>query len=361
MMLVATLKRALENRYQPEGYARIRDALDNFARVAEGMRLALDDPEDVLRLGVASAALSGDAGSVLLAIRRVRDVLGNPVTSILLVGDGSIIPFWQMTNPVTDRSLDPDPLVASDNPYGTQREEPQEYLAPPLPVGRMLDSPRGQLQDFLDSIDAAKASRINRTARSGAAAVVNADWAEISALAAATLPQPVEWHLSPGYQMVPSDAGRKYLYFNLHGFPDEAEWKGYSVPRGQYVTAVTPGSFQAEHVSGSIVFAENCYGAAVAGKTVRNSCALSLVKAGAAFVGATGLAFGSHLAPRVYLEDADYLGRSFFGALTEPGTSLGTALVKARQAYLSEGTPWMNPFKQKTLLQFVLFGDPGWN
>jgi hypothetical protein len=360
MMLVATLKRALESRYQPDGYARIRDALDDFARVAGATRLALDDPGDVAPLGVTSAS-SGDAGSLLLTIRSVRQALDDAITGILLVGDGSIIPFWQMTNPVTDRSLDPDPLVASDNPYGTQKEDPQEYLAPPLPVGRLLDSPRGQLQNFLDSIAAATASRTSRAARSGAAAVVNADWAEISTQAAATLPQPVEWHLSPGYRMVPSDAGRKYLYFNLHGFPDEAEWKGYDVVRGQYVTAVTPGSFQAEHVSGSIVFAENCYGAAVAGKTARNSCALSLVKAGAAFIGSTGLAFGSHMAPRAYLEDADRLGRSFFEALAVPGTSLGAALAKARQAYLSEGTPWTNPFKQKTLLQFVLFGDPGWN
>lgn len=363
-MLVATFKQALENRYRPDGYAKIRDALDDFARVAGATMLALDDPADVRRVG-AAPALSGDAGSALLTIRKVRQVLRDAITSILLVGDGSIVPFWQMTNPVTDRSLDPDPLVATDNPYGTLTEDLDEYLAPSLPVGRLVDSSMGTLQDFLDLIAATTANHVNRPARSGAAAVVNADWAEISAEAAAALPQPIDWHLSPGYRLVPSDVDRRYLYVNLHGFPDEAEWKGYDTIRGQYVTAVTPDSFHAEQVSGSIVFAENCYGAAVVGKTARNSCALSLVKAGAAFVGATGLAFGSHLAPKIYLEDADCLSKNFFDQLNNPGRLLGQALTNARIAYRDtspgEGTPNTNPFKQKTLLQFVLFGDPEWH
>jgi hypothetical protein len=360
-MLAATVRRALESQYGAEGYAKIRGALEIFAQVAGAKRLALDDKEDVGPIGV-TPAMNGDAGSLMLTIRAVCKASSNPITSLCLIGGDSIVPFWQMTNPVTDRSLDPDPLVASDNPYGSRGETPREYLAPPLPVGRLVDSSRGSLQDFLDLIAATTAQRSSRPARSGAAAVVNADWAEVSVKAAAPLPQPVDWHLSPGYRMIPSDANRRYLYVNLHGFPDQAEWKGYDTIRGQYVTAASPDVFQEEHVSGSIVFAENCYGAAITGKTARNSCALSLVKAGAAFVGATGLAFGSHLAPGIYLEDADCLGRSFFEELRKPGISVGTALRNARRIYLDDGgTPMTNPFKQKTLLQFVLYGDPEWN
>jgi hypothetical protein len=109
------------------------------------------------------------------------------------------------------------------------------------------------------------------------------------------------------------------------------------------------------------VFAENCYGAQTPGRTPSNSCALSLVQQGAAFVGATGLAFGSHLAPNFFLDDADALARSFWSEFTS-GAKLGEALRRARADYLNDpNTPETNPFKQKTLLQFILLGDPGWN
>jgi hypothetical protein len=86
-----------------------------------------------------------------------------------------------------------------------------------------------------------------------------------------------------------------------------------------------------------------------------------LVREGAAFVGATGLAFGSHLAPNFFLDDADALARSFWSEFTA-GAELGEALRRARLDYRDDSTtPETNPFKQKTLLQFILLGDPGWN
>jgi hypothetical protein len=158
-----------------------------------------------------------------------------------------------------------------------------------------------------------------------------------------------------------ADTDHEFLYFNLHGFDGAAEWKGYDSVQERFVTAVTPDAFDREYVSGSIVFAENCYGAQTPGRTPSNSCALRLVQQGAAFVGATGLAYGSHLAPNFFLDDADALARSFWSELTA-GVTLGESLRRARTAYYGDtNTPETNPFKRKTLLQFVLLGDPGWN
>jgi hypothetical protein len=175
----------------------------------------------------------------------------------------------------------------------------------------------------------------------------------------------VDWHLTPGYVMNGStvrDTDREVLYFNLHGFSGQSDWKGYEPTRGQYVTAVTPDAFDRRFVSGSIAFAENCYGAQTIGRTPQNSCALRLVREGAAFIGATGLAFGSHLVPRMFLEDADLLARSFFAHFCRDRQDLGSALRDARMDYLADATtPASDPYKQKTLLQFVLLGDPGWN
>lgn len=361
MMLAVTARKALEGRYRSDGYQNIRAALDAYAAVADAQLVAVDDAHDMSPIGL-PAATSGEPATLLLSLRAVRRKVGN-VDSILLVGGDSIVPHWRMTNPVTDRSVDPDETVMSDNPYGTDTEDLSEYLAPPVAVGRLTDFPRGTADDFVKLIGAATDARRGRTVRSRSAVVSNADWANYSQKAAQSLPGP-DWHLSPGYVMDQgrrADTDREFLYFNLHGFTGEADWKGYDTVRERFVTAVTPDAFDQQYVSGAVVFAENCYGAETPGRTPQNSCALRLVREGAAFVGATGLAFRSHLAPNFFLDDADALARSFWREFTA-GAELGEALRRARLDYLDDiTTPETNPFKQKTLLQFILLGDPGWN
>ena len=93
--------------------------MDKFAAASgDASVLALDDAADMSPFGVTPVA-SIDAGIVLLAIRALRAAVSIPVTSLLLIGDDSVIPFWRISNPVTDRQIDPDPVVLTDNPYGT--------------------------------------------------------------------------------------------------------------------------------------------------------------------------------------------------------------------------------------------------
>jgi hypothetical protein len=362
MMLTVTARGPLEKRYGPEGYTQIRVALTSFAEAAGATLVALDDSADMSAFGLPAAA-GTDAGSLLLSIRALKGPHGD-VDSLMLVGGDNIIPFFRLTNPVTDRSVDPDEVVFSDNPYASSTETLEEYLAPSLPLGRLTDFARGSTQDFVDLITAATANRTNRTIRQRAALLVNAEWSDPSQSVAAALPGPVDWHFSPGYSIdrtTQADMNREFLHFNLHGFTGVAEWKGYDSVRDQFVIAATTDGFDRQYVSGSVVFAENCYGAEITGRTPANSCALKLVREGAAFIGATGLAFGSHVAPRFLLEDADVLAKSFWGAFAGGAMPLGPALGKARSDYLLRDGAGNNPYKMKTLLQFVLLGDPGWN
>jgi len=362
-VLAITVCNTLIARYGAQGYQNIRAALNVYAAAAQAHFVVLDDPNDEILKALSLQPAAGvEAGSLLLPLCAVRQALGVS-DSILLVGGDSIVPHWRMTNPVTDRSVDPDETVMSDNPYGTDTEDLSEYLAPPVAVGRLTDFPRGTADEFVKLIRAAAAARQGRPIRNRSAVVSNADWANYSQKAAQSLPGP-DWHLSPGYAMDQGrrpDTDREFLYFNLHGFTGEADWKGYDTVREQFVTAVTPDAFDQRYVSGAVVFAENCYGAETPGRTPQNSCALRLVHEGAAFVGATGLAFGSHLAPNFFLDDADALACSFWSAFTG-GAELGESLRRARLDYRDDSTtPETNPFKQKTLLQFILLGDPGWN
>ncbi|MGD0569143.1 MAG: C25 family cysteine peptidase [Candidatus Sulfotelmatobacter sp.] len=361
MMLAVTVRAQLEGRYGSQGYQQIRTALEGYAEEASARLVALDDAEDMTAMNL-PAVTGAEAGTLLLSLRAVRGKLGN-VDSILLVGGDGIVPHWRMANPVADRGVDPDPNVLSDNPYGTDADSLEQYLAPPLAVGRLTDFARGSAGDFVQLINLATKSREARTQRSGSVAVTSIDWSDYSHQAAVALPA-VAWYFSPGYLMNRghgADADHEFLYFNLHGFDGKPDWSGYDSIQERFVTAVTPDAFEQQYVSGAVVFAENCYGAQTPGRTPSNSCALSLVQQGAAFVGATGLAFGSYLAPNFFLSDADALARSFWSEFTS-GAKLGEALRRARADYLNDpNTPETNPFKQKTLLQFVLLGDPGWN
>ena len=363
MILLVTVGTALRDKYGSAGYKNVRQALDEFAEVADGRVVALDEPDDVNALGIPSLA-ARDPGSILLSIRAIRRQ-SSGVDSLLIAGGDDVIPFWKMTNPVADRVVDPDPVVATDNPYGTQSETLEEYLAPQLSVGRLHDYGNGNGQAFVDLIRAATSFRQERPSRTGSGVVINSDWSEFGQKAAATLPTPVDWHITPGYVIndgTASDTNRAALYFNLHGFSDQPQWKGYDPIRGQYVTVVAPETFHGRFVSGSVVFAENCYGAQTIGRTPKNSCALQMVREGAAFIGASGFAFGSHLVPGMFLEDADFLAQAFFSNFWAARQSLGDALRDARQQYRDDThTPMSDPYKQKTLLQFVLLGDPGWN
>ena len=253
MMLAVTVRKALEDRYRASGYQRIRASLNKYSAAAEAPVVALDDADDMNTLNL-SAVTGSEPGTLLLSLRAVQRRMSG-VDSILLVGSDSIFPHWRMTNPVTDRSIDPDETVLSDNPYGTDTEDLEEYLAPPLAVGRLTDFPRGSADDFVKLIDAATSARSGRTARSRSAVVSNADWADYSRKAAVALPGQ-DWHLSPGYLMNQADTDREFLYFNLHGFAGQADWEGYDTVQGRFVTAVTPDAFDQQYISGEIGFTE---------------------------------------------------------------------------------------------------------
>src|SRR6266480_838418 len=241
----------------------------------------------------------------------------------------------------------------------------EEQLAPSRPVGRLAVPDNASIDDFVELVQRFP-HRTNPPAvgQPGAALVINQDWADYSRKVAQALPEPLVWHLAPGYEMnaaTRKDAARATLYFNLHGFINDPEWKCYSTLQRDFVAAVTPGGLDRSCVAGAVSFAECCYGAQIQGRTADDSCALKLVQEGASFIGATGLAYGSYIASDIFLEDADFLARGFFQGVAA-GQPIGSALSTARNLYLNDsaearsGEVWQ--YKQKTLLQFVLFGNP---
>lgn len=357
-MLAVTLRAPIQSAFGADGYAQIRKAIDMYVQGQGGKTLALDDPADAGLIRV-PPALSADAGSLLIAIRSAVSAVAG-ISSLLLMGNEDVIPFFSLNNPVTDRNIDPDVTVPSDNPYGSCADTQNQYLAPPLPLGRIPFPASGSAADALTYLTGASAYRASRLTRTGSAVITNADWSSFSQLASTSLPGPVDFHVSPGYQLTdPLNIQRSFAYANLHGFSGDREWKAFDSVQGQFFPVVSPNVLQSQALSGTVVFAENCYGAQISGRTPANSCALTLATQGAAFIGASGLAFGSFLSPRMFLQDSDELASTFFSECAA-GATVGSALAKARADYLLNASS-ADAFKQKTLLQFLLLGDPTWN
>ena len=159
----------------------------------------------------------------------------------------------------------------------------------------------------------------------------------------------------------------RFLYFNLHGVVDNSPWFGQSLPLiastpFSYPVALRPEQLRASESIISLfapfVFSEACYGAYITGKATNAAMCLSFLASGAAvFVGATVTSYGR---PDPPLSEADLLSVLFFEHLYN-GLTVGRALVEARRDYartMLQQHGSLDDDDEKTLLEFVVYGDP---
>jgi len=157
-------------------------------------------------------------------------------------------------------------------------------------------------------------------------------------------------------------------YFNLHGLANAAEWYGQSDPLESgfeggevpdYPVAMRPQDIGAygQHAP-LVVFSEACYGAQISGKSLDQAMAYRFLEHGTlAFAGSTCVSYGAINMP---LTAADYLGNIFWNGIRQglpAGESLRRAKIAlAREMHKRQG--YLDGEDQKTLISFVLFGDP---
>ncbi len=122
--------------------------------------------------------------------------------------------------------------------------------------------------------------------------------------------------------------------------------------------AIVPGNFTATSSAPTLVFSEACYGANILEKAVSESNALNFLASGTrAFVGSTCIAYGSVSKPLIA---ADLLAWHFWKLVVD-GQSAGYALMQSKLALAKKMTSdqgYLDGEDQKTILSFVLYGDP---
>ena len=335
---------------------------------------------------------ASDAWKIKLSLTDLDKKLasrGEMIGALLIIGGHDIVPFHILPNPTDDSDVN----VPSDNPYATLDEN---YFIQQWPVGRipdeagtdagyLLEQIRFLTKEYELKVKSKKSTTTNILAnllRSlaqrfqtfnvrfqkpdniGCTAEV---WRPASSEVFAVIDHAERLKSSPpttnNNLLNGQIADPKFAYFNLHGLKDSPEWYGQrdlAKPSGdpEYPIAMEPANFKPQTSSPEIVMSEACYGANILDKKVNEAISLNFLACGTrAFIGSTCIAYGS---VSKNLVAADLLAYHFWTHV-KAEVSVGYALMRAKLALakkMTEDQGYLDGEDQKTILSFVLFGDP---
>ncbi len=346
-------------------------------------RLYLDDPTSLQPFGLTPADPQ-NAWQLKLRLADLDAALsrrGEMIGALLIIGGPRIFPFHLLPNPTDDD----DEAVPSDNPYATTDEN---YFAPEWPVGRLPSNENPELlvsllqaaaqehRLFNHSISPLQRLRLwlsHRVRYLFRRPVVSFGysaniWRKASLAVFRTIGDPASLVTSPPAEAtsLPAEALRpvRLSYYNLHGLEDSPEWFGQRDPLEDHAATVEyPIALRPQDVVNGgraprIVYTEACYGANVFDKTVDSALCLKFLSSGArTVVGSTKISYGSVTPPLIA---ADLLGRLFWDNINHAFPA-GDALRRAKlnlAAEMQRRQGFLDAEDQKTLISFLLYGDP---
>jgi len=382
--IVISSKRNLSRKYRA-ALAQIESRLQRLIQADQQRGIAtrvayLDDLLSLQPFGISDIANVADA-------RSVKDLLDKILSTwsfdhILILGGDQIIPFFRFDNPAGDS----DTSVTTDNPYansGSASGSRDDFLVPDRSLGRLPDeeiyeepgiSPTPEL--LLRQLDRLSEYQC-AGAEPGAAntiAVSAEDWRGASQAVLLGIGITVGVTLSPPLDIrqggfpVHSITNKRIHYWNCHGsriLPLWAGQGGTSKPPCMHPDELR----DAVNVADSLVSSEACHGANIIGKNVQTSICLKYLWKGAiAFQGSTTIAYGMPNGslrfpdPNIWNQKwaADLMSEYFLTNCLN-GASCGESLQETKYRYFEERVNSRGGLlaeDKKTLLQFVLYGDP---
>ncbi len=159
-----------------------------------------------------------------------------------------------------------------------------------------------------------------------------------------------------GPRWTPTQLKAKTHFINCHGALEDGNY--YGQKGGSYPIAHTSGWLEKKIAKGTVVAAECCYGAQLYDPGLTDSgypgmASQYLLQHAVALAGSTTIAYG----PAEGQGLADLITQYFLINVIR-GASTGRAFLEARQRFLDEMGPTLDPYEIKTLSQFYLLGDP---
>ena len=350
-----------------------------------------DDPACTALLGL-SVVETTDPWKLKLSLTDLDQSLarkGERIGAVLIIGGQDVVPFHLLPNPTDDS----DKEIYSDNPYSTLDSN---YFVPEWPVGRLpgeagqdagllleqvrnlvryhttynlKDSLWRRLFQVLNPIRhvmkiANPTTWFSRSVSFGYTASV---WKLASMAVYRQVGDPSTMVSCP--PMASGTLRREKItnsmlsYYNLHGVEDSENWYGQKDVNDHssgpdYPVALSPSNLVKNGHAPQVVFSEACYGGYVVDKDEEKSIALKFAGIGTlAVVASTCIAYGSVNTPLI---GADLMSSLFWKHLGE-GLTVGEAFLQAKvdlAGEMNKRQGYLDGEDQKTLISFVLYGDP---
>lgn len=387
--VIVTTKTGLTDQFGEQTAQVIIDELKKLAKLIQDRRqwsafvFMPDDLETCGKYGITPVS-EIDPWKIKLALIDLDKFLektGERIGCVLIAGSESVVPFHKLPNPTDDN----DPEVPSDNPYGSLDTN---YFVSDWPVGRLPGEDGPDVGLLLSQIRTVVAYHSNdATAESWYSQIIGrlmfwnrpwikkfnnigysaSVWRRSSLAVFRMIGDSRNLYLSPDSIKTPFKTTKletaPIAYFNLHGVEDGSDWYGQrdpaeKIPGADYPVALTPGDLKKLKSVPPIVFSEACYGGNIFGKEEAESVALTLMGMGNyALIASTVVAYGSVTTPMI---GADLLGYLTMRNL-KSGLAVGPAFTRAKVEFVREMNRrqgYLDGEDQKTLISFVLFGDP---
>jgi hypothetical protein len=390
--LSVTVKSRLEAKYAPADLQKINDAVNGWIeadakRGIQTLHIHVDDATEMNAQGV--EPVSGEA--MADKIKQAIDALWNKITPtpdyLVLFGGDDIVPMFQVPNPSGWEDPDTDETVPSDNPYATHlpflpADPTNSYLIPERAIGRipdMLSDPGapGQNGDpawFIDYLETATnwepkaASAYNTPYAICTAEAGDAGTEFMQKTFDNTSLQP--FLCPPRSDTADSPDTREQLSAALHlikchGNPADATFYGFSeTDQGTKYPAINSATLKAALNPSVVVASMCCFGAKIFSPSDPKATppgawpiASTYLRQGAlGFAGSTMMAWVG----RLHMGPADWIVQGYLKNVLA-GDSLGCAFLACKQDYHSHyslNDDILSSDEQKTLIEYVLLGDP---
>ncbi|MBS0032385.1 C25 family cysteine peptidase [Chitinophaga sp. 22321] len=369
--LIITNKTALQKKYG-DAHQQILDDLDALLaydnnRHLDAHIIFLDDAAQMQACQATAVTDATDDGQNKKAIDELYRFFSPGY--IMLLGAQDIIPFQRLKN-LLPGDNDPDSNIPSDLPYACDTPydtDPGKFISPTRVVGRLPDIPgvadAGYLHTLIANIIAAAPAKQGDYLPYFSLSTF--DWQNstqnslqnIFGNHSSLLVFPGDDTLT-GTNWTADQLQAKTHFINCHGAIYNPAYYGQKA--ADFPMALRSDVLKDKITHGTIVAAECCYGGQLFDPQKNSAKRISMANSyllnhALAFVGASNIAYG----PPTGQGLADLLTQYFVINVLN-GASTGRALLEARQRFLNEMGPTLDPYELKTAAQFYLLGDPSW-
>jgi hypothetical protein len=279
---------------------------------------------------------------------------------LVLFGAQDIIPFQEIRNPTDDEDI----VVPSDLPYACDKPfstRIQSFTGPTRVMGRIPDLPGNPDITYITRVmeNIFRHASVNDTLMMNYFAISCDIWKTSTRQSLLSIfGNHDALKLSPpsGEKHTKTDLKPRTHFYNCHGAL--ADPRFYGEKAGRFPVAQDSAILKGKITPGTLVAAECCYGAELYNPEQQDERQMGIAHAylqeGAmAFMGSSTVAYG----PPDGQDLADLITQYFVKQVIA-GSSTGRALLEARQQFLAQVGPHLDPFELKTLAQFYLLGDP---